>query len=860
VTHFQVDRTRRGPRRPRLRDARIRTKLGLILITPLIAMGALAAVRLLDGAQRAQDGQQVLALTEVSAAASRVSSQVHLERIDAAALLGTPGADPTTFNNRLTATDAAVEEYWAARARLDNPPGLVLDPLTRLDRDMGDLEATRQQVLGDTPISASAALLRYGVLMTDVLGYQDAVAEFASDPALIDEIRAVAAMAKAKTMAAEAEAVAMVALADSFFTEEELTAFLATQTAQQEAFLEFAKTATLDQQAVIASAVTGGNVIFADLAISALMRSAGGDLAVAPTAAATSLRGIVTATRWSEERIQQMLLVSAADLGNAVVRQVIIESGAILAALVLAITVTLLLAQMLARSLRRLRRDALAVAERELPETVARLSDPSTLGERTPEQLAEMVARPASGRTRDEIGQVAQAFTMVHQAAVRVAAEQAVLRTSVSAMFVNLARRSQSLVDRMISQLDDIERDEADPQRLSRMFVLDHLATRMRRNDENLLVLAGVDSGAPRTTDALVVDALRASQSEVEHYDRIEFGLVDSDVAIAAAAVNDVVRLTAELFDNATRFSRPDTSIVCEARRLGDYMIIHIEDRGVGMPPDVVARFNTRFAQPGRVEATTFRQMGLAVVALLASRYQIQVELRSQQNYGTVAYVMLPSSILVLPRARHMRPEPSRHPASMMDSTHQIGAYGTAPVSGAGAPVSGAGAPVGAGVGYQGRGGGYPPSAGGYPPPASHAPALGQVPAMGQAPVGYGPPAAPVSNGGYAAQHGFSFWTTPPEPPSSGGYPATDPGAMTTPPWQIPADAGWRAAAAAASPVPQGTTRMGLPKRVPQAQLVPGSVDSETTVPAPRRSPEGSRGLLASYQRGVQRGRQGEQR
>jgi methyl-accepting chemotaxis protein len=185
-----------------------------------------------------------------------------------------------------------------------------------------------------------------------------------------------------------------------------------------------------------------------------------------------------------------------------VFRQVLIESAAILVALILAITVTLALARMLAKSLRRLRRDALAVAERELPETVARLSDPTTLGERTPEQLAEAVGRPSRASGRDEIGQVGQAFTMVHRAAVRVAAEQAVLRTSVSAMFVSLARRSQSLVDRMISQLDEIERDEADPRRLARMFVLDHLATRMRRNDENLLVLAGVDSSPARTTDA----------------------------------------------------------------------------------------------------------------------------------------------------------------------------------------------------------------------------------------------------------------------------------------------------------------------------------------------------------------------
>ena len=864
MTHFSATTTRRGWRLPRLRDARIRTKLGLILLTPLLAIAALATARIADGAQRAQDAQQVRALSEVSAAASRVSNQIHLERIEAANLLNSGASNLGLYNNRLTATDAAVAAYWDARARLGDPPAGAVETLTRLDRDMNELEQIREQVLGESPISASAAVLRYGVIMNDILAFQEAVAEVATDPGLVDEIRAVVALAKAKTLAAEAEATALVSLADGFFTEEELSAFLATQTGQQEAFLEFAKTASVDQQAVVSSVVTGGNVIYADLASSALMASAGGNLALAPAAAAAALRGTATATRWAEERLQQMLLVSATELGDTVLRQVIIESALILAALVLAVTVTLLLARMLARSLQKLRRDALAVAEHELPEMVARLSDPSTLGERTPEELAESVGRPNAERSLDEIGQVAQAFTVVHKAAVRVAAEQAVLRTSVSAMFVNLARRSQSLVDRMISQLDEIERNEADPQRLSRMFVLDHLATRMRRNDENLLVLAGVDSSPARTTDALVVDALRAAQSEVEQYDRIEFGLVDTDVAVAAQAVNDVVRLVAELFDNATRFSRPDTSVVCEARRLGDYMIIHIEDRGVGMPAEMVERYNQRLASPGSVEATTFRQMGLAVVARLAARYQIQVELRSQPGYGTIAYVMLPGSILVMPRARHARPEPVSAAPAMVDGRQPAGTYGAMVPAGAAAGYGQSGqlAPAAQATGQAAgvyQGGVYQSGqAGGvYHSAATQA---ATAPTGAHLAVGSGQEqtaAAPADTGQTSGQ-GFSFWSTP----ASGATGTTSTAEATPSPssWQTPADEGWRAAAAAARPATHGITRAGLPKRIPQAQLVPGSVSTSNPVPPPRRSPESARGLLSSYQRGVQRGRQGEPR
>ena len=221
---------------------------------------------------------------------------------------------------------------------------------------------------------------------------------------------------------------------------------------------------------------------------------------------------------------------------------------------------------------------------------------------------------------------------MVHREAVRIAAEQAALRTSVSAMFLNLARRSQTLVDRMIGELDEIERGEEDPKRLAQLFELDHLATRMRRNDENLLVLAGADSTAPRRDDALLVDALRAAQSEVELYNRIEFGTVDTDISIAAHAVNDVVRLVAELLDNATRFSPPNTMVVADGRRIRDYVVIQVEDRGLGLTEEQMDSLNRRLADPPSVDVAAFRLMGLAVVSRLASRYGIRVELRAQRR------------------------------------------------------------------------------------------------------------------------------------------------------------------------------------------------------------------------------------
>jgi signal transduction histidine kinase len=889
--------------RSRLRDARIRSKLGLILIIPLVAVVALGAVRLVDSGQRALAADLVQSLARVSAEASEVSHELHLERMRAAQLLADPAGDAGEFNAQAARTDQAVAAYAAARDELGQVPELVQERLNRVDEQLATLDGTRQEMVGSSDVTVAGAVLRYGVMLSDIISYQDSVAQVAGDLVLAESIRAVAALSKAKSQMAESQAVAFVALTDPSPDQGQVTPFLATQTGQQEALLAFTLAADAAQLAEVNRVITGGAMVIAERAADDVVRSAGDAERISPQVASQALGAVVGLTRVAEQRLHDGQLALAAQVRDDVFQQVLIESVAVLLALVIAIAVAVLLARMLARSLGKLRENALEVAERELPATVARLSDPRTLGENTPAQLAAQVGEPIDLRSRDEIGQVAQAFNVVHRAAVRVAAEQAALRTSVSAMFLNLARRSQSLVDRMISQLDEIERHEEDPKRLSRMFVLDHLATRMRRNDENLLVLAGADSSPPRTEDAPVVDALRAAQSEVEHYDRIEFGTVDSDVAVVAHAVNDVVRLVAELFDNATRFSPPDSAVVCEARRLGDQMIVQIEDRGVGMSQDQVGRLNAWLATPPAVEVTTFRKMGLAVVARLAARHQIRVELRCDPNYGTIAYVALPRAILILPRSRLRSfevPAPraplpvDRAPAAPPPvPARHLGQLPRRP-AGVAQHTAASRRPVPPGTGYQAAGNGQIstgdvhridlPVAGrplyeltaqqgswpAAPPPAVPSPeATIELPIFKEmeavwfrshdGSLDLGRQAEVPSAGRYpSATH------APPPPPRPAREPvsAGPPGPAATydaepaESWRTAADFGWRAAAAAEQPQAGGATPSGLPKRVPQAQLVPGSVDSPTAGASQRRSPEEVRGLLSAYHRGVQRGRE----
>ncbi|WP_433300682.1 sensor histidine kinase [Actinoplanes sp. CA-030573] len=630
---------------PRLRDARIRAKLGLILFVPLAAVIVLATARLVDVSQQATAAGQVEKLTELGTDVSALTQLLHAERMAAAEYLATPGSKPDAYTAAVKATDAEIQAYRTSRRALDDPPPTVQSNLAQIDDNLNTLEDTRNRVGKRDGLGVAEAMSRYGVVLGDLLGYDDAVSQYAGADKVGDSLRATSGFSKAKAGAAELDAIAYTALVSGDLSAEQRSAFIAAQTGQQEGLLTFAAFATPAQQSLVDDVVTGDAVNLADQVSIRLGRG----LAMPPGEATNAFGAVVDLMRWAEQQLESENVALASDESDSVVRQAALEAALVLLVLIVAVALAVILARSLNLSLRRLREGALAVANRDLPDAVARLRDARTMAETSADDIIGQIRDPIRLSNRDEIGQVAQAFNVVHREAVRIAAEQAALRTSVSAMFLNLARRSQSLVDRMIGELDSIERTEEDPKRLARLFELDHLATRMRRNDENLLVLAGADSSAPRREDALLVDALRASQSEVELYNRIEFGTVDTDVAIAALAVNDVVRLVAELLDNATRFSPPTTTVVADGRRIRDYVVIQVEDRGLGMSEEQMDSLNRRLAETPNVDVAAFRLMGLAVVSRLASRYGIRVELRANLEGGTVAQVILPASIVVLP-------------------------------------------------------------------------------------------------------------------------------------------------------------------------------------------------------------------
>ncbi|MGW5428853.1 sensor histidine kinase [Streptomyces sp. NPDC004059] len=345
------------------------------------------------------------------------------------------------------------------------------------------------------------------------------------------------------------------------------------------------------------------------------------------------------AYRHIESDMADKAVNEASDIADNAKTSAFITGAVVVVALLLAFILAGAVARQMSRSMRQLRNAAFGIAEQRLPMLVDQLS-------RTDPGRVDTRVAPIPITTKDEIGEVARAFDQVHREAVRLASEQALLRGNINAIFTNLSRRNQSLIEGQLTLITDLENNEADPDQLENLFKLDHLATRMRRNGENLLVLAGEEPGRRWDQPVPLVDVLRAASSEVEQYERIELSGVP-EAEIHGRAVTDLVHLLAELLENATTFSSPQTKVRVTATRLPDGRImIEIHDKGIGLTAEDFADINHKLANPPTVDAAISQRMGLFVVGRLSDRHGIRVQLRpSGEQAGTTSLVMLPDAI-----------------------------------------------------------------------------------------------------------------------------------------------------------------------------------------------------------------------
>jgi PAS domain S-box-containing protein len=228
---------------------------------------------------------------------------------------------------------------------------------------------------------------------------------------------------------------------------------------------------------------------------------------------------------------------------------------------------------------------------------------------------------------------------------IRDVTEQAALRKSISDLLHNLARRSQGLVDRQLELIDELERSEVDPDRLDELFRMDHLATRMRRNVENLIVLSGVDQRRRWSESVPLRDVVEAAVAEVEEFSRVRIAGIH-DLTLAGQAASDVAHLLAELVENATSFSSPSTMVEVSGGPTGNGYVLEIEDQGIGMSDAELAEANRRLAEPLAADVAVSRMMGFHVVGRLAARHGIKVRLRQSWFGGVAALVLLPAGLL----------------------------------------------------------------------------------------------------------------------------------------------------------------------------------------------------------------------
>jgi signal transduction histidine kinase len=316
-----------------------------------------------------------------------------------------------------------------------------------------------------------------------------------------------------------------------------------------------------------------------------------------------------------------------------------------------------------------LAQQAREVAGKRLPQAVARVQAASS-GE-SPEPPAPLAVSDSAGA---EVREVAEAFDRVQRVAFDLATEQAVLRRNATDSLVSLGRRNQNLVRRQIGFINKLEHEDADPVTLANLFELDHLATRMRRNAESLLVLAGESSPRPWSTPLSVTDVLRAALSEVEEYRRVTLRRIEP-THVTGSVVAEIAHLLAELVENAVSFSPPDSDVEIEGRRTSAGYLIAIVDHGLGMDTQALAEANVRLSGTASFMAEPTRFLGHFVVGALARKYGIEVRLGEAPAAGVVARVLIPTALITeaapavaVPKGKPALPAPRRASGSSSGS------------------------------------------------------------------------------------------------------------------------------------------------------------------------------------------------
>jgi HAMP domain-containing protein len=661
-----------------LRNAPIRTKLIASLLGPLLVLAVVGLVGIRQNQAESHRAARSTAFARLAAGLAPLIHELQAERslstsyldsdrkawgqrlaeqrrrLDRVAAQYRAGAERLGADDRLLAEKieyglAELGRLGEQRQAIDTAPvkpdDLEVGPSIELHEEEGEEDLENAVEHGHGPIDTPGrALEQYTDTISDLLDINTEIAPGSNDEALLKGVAASVALARAKDFADTQRSLMQRVYAARRFQGAEharLSALVAAETVYQ---AQFEANATEAQHAFLEDVVAGDDVE----AVDRYLEGALGSSKVQPRLGVTAQTWFDAMTvkldrmRTVEERLSGDVIATSSAIQQGADRRAFIYSLLLAAGLVLALVLALITARSLIRPMRRLEAAAEETAERRLPGVVQRLQE----GEQVDLQVES--APPIEVRSKDEIGHLAEAFNAVHRVAVRVAGREAALRRSIADMFLNLARRSQSLIERQLEVIDELELSGSEAQVRARLGELDHLATRMRRNAENLIILSGSEPARRWRGPIGLVDVVRAAVEEVKEHTRVELLPIDQ-VRLAGHAAADVMHLLAELIENAVTFSAPGTKALVAGQPLPAGYLLEIEDQGLGMTDEQLVKVNQRLAKPPDIDFALAKMLGFFVVTQLAAKHGIKVQLRHSWYGGITALVLLPKQLITNP-------------------------------------------------------------------------------------------------------------------------------------------------------------------------------------------------------------------
>jgi signal transduction histidine kinase len=637
------------------RNLRVTVRLIALIVIPT-AMGlTFGAIRVATADSASNQFGQIETLARLGQQVTGLAGSLDDERdLSAGYVVGRPAAVHGQLERQYAVTDAWITQIKASLAGLGTGyPAQAQARIQGIQAMLKELPLARAATTGGTNVTAIGTVNLYAGMAGDLLSYTDDIAPGSADPTLVDTARTLGWLARMEDTISQERAIIYSGLMEGRFEAGATTLLEAEQAQQAIDMSEFESSAAVSQQQLFLTQVANASgALSEDETLVTVAIDVGSPAGLGVTASQwyASTSGTIDRLRGVEQQVAASVVDRGQQLHQGAADSATLSIILSFILLFAALAATFAVAQSIVRPLRILRNDALQIANARLPEkmrAIAEAEDPT----------AESDVAPVSVGSTDEIGEVARAFDQVHRQAVKLAADEAVLRRSMNSIFVNLSRRSQSLLLRLVKQIDSLEQSEDDPDTLASLFTMDHLITRMRRHSENLLVLAGHEPARRQAEAVALPDIVRAAVSEILEFGRVVVN-VQPGISVAGQSVSDIVHLLAEILENATTFSADHAKVHVTGEALdAGGALIRVIDSGVGLPEDRLAVINGRLDIPPAADVSVSRHMGLFAVSHLAARHGVRVRLRQGEPRGLTALVWIPERLIT----RHL---PGEWPAA----------------------------------------------------------------------------------------------------------------------------------------------------------------------------------------------------